>query len=205
MYPHRIRLRGPWELLEPEHRRVTVPCRWSDFGIATGPVRVLRRFGYPGFLDSEERVWLTFGAGDEAKAFLNEQLMGDVVPGGAEFEITSLLQQRNRLEMQVAKPIVGLGEVALEVRRTAFLKDVQVARDGQVLRVTGKVVGEADGPLDLYVLMGRSTAGYTTVEAGKTFEVQAEALEGSVRVELVRGAVVWYQVFVSRPESSLGG
>src|SRR5262245_97069 len=67
MYPHRIRLRGPWECQPlapdgPPPRRVTLPCRWADGGLGDfrGPVRFRRRFGYPGRLDAHERVWLTF-------------------------------------------------------------------------------------------------------------------------------------------------
>ena len=186
-------------MLEPEHRRVTVPCRWSDFDIVKGPVRVVRRFGYPGHIDTEERVWLTFaGCEDGAQAMLNEQLLGNIAEHGAEFDITSLLQQRNRLEIAVAAPseAAGMGEVALEVRRTAFLKNVRATPQGTKLHVAGDVVGHGDGPFDLYVIVGRSPAGYTTVRAGTRFQMEADLLEGSVRVELVQGALVWYSVTV---------
>ena len=69
-YPHRIRLRGPWECepLErqplgdlPAPRRMTLPCRWADGGLPdfTGRVRFRRRFGYPGQIDDWE---LAFGS-----------------------------------------------------------------------------------------------------------------------------------------------
>ena len=90
MYPHRIRLRGPWEC-EPQERRpptaeplpppfrVTPPCRWADAGLHgfTGRVRFRRRFGYPGRIDAHERVWLTFaGANARAEVMLNGVALG---------------------------------------------------------------------------------------------------------------------------------
>ena len=71
MYPHRIRLRGPWDC-EPLARlapgasdgalpppgRMTLPCRWAEGGLTdfAGRVRFRRRFGYPGRIDAHERV-----------------------------------------------------------------------------------------------------------------------------------------------------
>jgi len=81
MYPHRIRLRGPWECEPlarfvvsadgrketstvdlPASRKMTMPCRWSEGGLKnfSGRVRFRRHFGYPGRIDENERVWLTF-------------------------------------------------------------------------------------------------------------------------------------------------
>src|SRR5881227_2389651 len=98
MYPHRIRLRGPWEC-EPLARsvvradvtrelrqeelppkcRMLLPCRWSERGLHdfAGRVRFRRRFGYPGRIDAYERVWLTFaGAGDRSLVALNGSELG---------------------------------------------------------------------------------------------------------------------------------
>src|SRR5262249_56300484 len=58
-YPHRIRLRGPWEhepLLAavegaplPPPGSLRLPARWADGPLATftGPVRLRRHFAYP--------------------------------------------------------------------------------------------------------------------------------------------------------------
>jgi beta-galactosidase/beta-glucuronidase len=136
MYPHRIRLRGPWECEPlarlgaddraepPPARRMTMPCRWGEAGLAdfAGRVRFRRRFGYPGRIDSHERVWLTF-AGIEAVAEvrLNDHFLGrrEGKDGPFEFEVTPLLQARNELivDVEAASDRGGLwGEVALEVR-----------------------------------------------------------------------------------------
>src|SRR5579875_585868 len=116
-YPHRIRLRGPWEC-EPllrygdnvEHPlpppcRMTMPCRWSEGGLPdfSGRVRFRRSFGYPGRIDAYERVWLTFaGIGGKAEARLNDHLLGRIADAGEtpvspdiEFEVTPLLRPRN--------------------------------------------------------------------------------------------------------------
>src|SRR5262249_54082839 len=92
MYPHRIRLRGPWECEPPalpgqsekEHavlpkpRRITMPARlaahFADFGAG---LRLRRRFGFPGRLDDFERVWLTFAAiQGQAEIVLNSTPLG---------------------------------------------------------------------------------------------------------------------------------
>ncbi len=226
MYPHRIRLRGPWDC-EPLARedagppaapvRVTMPCPWRDSGLAgaAGRVRCRRRFGYPGRIDADERVWLTFaGFSATADVALNGHALGRRTRADCPcaFDVTSLLQPRNELVVTIESSTDddGLwGEVALEIRRTAYLRGIEVSlgRDaaGARLRVTGQVVGHSAGPLDLYALVGDRTAAYAQVQAAETgapFELVAEPLDPElapagapvVRVELVEGAVVWYRV-----------
>src|SRR5262245_62144083 len=146
MYPHRIRLRGPWEF-EPLARhpgegpaarqeplppagRMIMPARWGEGGLRgfAGRVRFRRRLGFPGQIDQEERVWLTFaGLEGQAEVRLNGQFLGrrDGALGPFEFEVTPLLQVRNELQVEVEAPddSGGLwGDVALEIRRTAYLR-----------------------------------------------------------------------------------
>src|SRR5262245_251699 len=146
MYPHRIRLRGPWNceplsrrLEHPDGRiemidqglppalRMTLPCRWSEGGLAhfAGRVRYRRSFGIPRQLDDCERVWLTFaGADSRASIWLNDRFLGehDGAADPFEFEVTLLLRDRNELiaEVESRETTGGLyGEVALEVRARA--------------------------------------------------------------------------------------
>ena len=83
------------------------------------------------------------------------------------------------------------------MRCQAFLRDVRVWADAE-LHAAGLVVGEADRPLDLYVLLDGSTLAYTTVTAapeGTPFHIIAEkppARGLAARVDLVYGAVIWY-------------
>jgi hypothetical protein len=237
VYPHRIRLRGPWEC-EPLARlrvgpdgqvepldgpmpprcRMTMPCCWDEGGLAgfAGRVRFLRRFGYPGRIDAHERVWLTFaGVHDTAEVWLNGRPLGRRAgaDGPFEFEVTDLLRERNELAVIVEAPAGGgglWGEVALEVRCTAFLRGLRLwATDEGDLHAAGEVVGTAERALELYVLLDNATVAYATVEAapaGKPFEVVAPAAAAErpappgaeapatheVRVELVNGATVWY-------------
>lgn len=229
MYPHRIRLRGPWEcepLLRrgenaneplPSALRMMVPCRWSEGGLLrfTGRVRFRRSFGYPGRIDIYERVWLTVadigGVGDVR---LNNHSLGHI-DAAAEFEVTSLLRPRNELvvDLEGAAEDGGLsGEVALEVRCTAFLRALRrsaiLKEDRVELRVTGQVAGVADRQLELYLLLDRSVVGYQLVTAkpeGQPFEIivpdvpmiNCRGPDGRiqvipVQVDLVNGAVVWY-------------
>jgi hypothetical protein len=115
--------------------------------------------------------------------------------------VTALLEPRNELlvEVEVADNGRLWGEVALEVRCTAYLRDVRVWVEQGELHAEGHVVGTAERPLELYVIQDRSTTAYATTEAtpdGTPFHLTgARAGQGApqmVRVELVNGASVWY-------------
>ena len=101
-----------------------MPCRRGEAGLPgfDGRVRFRRRFGYPGRIDVYERVWLTFeGVADDAAIRLNDRVLERNAEAGAtlEFDVTSLLQARNGLVVDVEGTAErgGLwGEVALEVR-----------------------------------------------------------------------------------------
>jgi hypothetical protein len=226
MYPHRIRLRGPWEC-EPLSRRggsselpqpctVTMPCRWRDVGLGefAGRVRLRRRFGLPRQIDNYERVWLTFaGLTGVADIWVNGQSLGRCCEADCPFEreVTALLKPRNELvvELEETGGDGGLwGEVALEIRCTAYLRSVHAwlaQQDGSLfLHAAGAVIGVAERPLDLYALLDGRTVAYITVEPrpdGTPFQITSEALErrhsfdpAEVRVELVNGGTVWYRV-----------
>lgn len=219
MYPHRIRLRGPWEC-KPQARaegtvaplpppfRMTMPCHWSAGGLVdfAGRVRFQRRFGFPGRLDAHERVWLTFAGADRvADVWLNGTFLdrheGD---GPFEFDVTGFLKLRNELIAVVVGSAQrgGLwGEVALEVRCTAYLRGVRIERDSEFLHAVGQVVGTAERPLDLYLLLDGATIAYTIVTAspsGQEFHLISEKVEPAsepqqVQLDLVNGASVWYR------------
>jgi len=215
MYPHRIRLRGPWhcEALErfgagevPPLCRLEVPGRWKDAGLGdfAGRVRFRRRFGKPARLDAFERVWLTFAGVDGRAIFsLNGQEIGSCegTNGTFEHDVTALLQERNELAVEIhsADGNGGLwGEVTLLVRCTAWLAEVRCEKG----RVSGKVVGSADRPLDLYILVNGATIFYTLARPtpqGERFETALPPDKGAaseVTIELVNGAVVWDRVVV---------
>src|SRR5260370_19250674 len=153
MYPHRIRLRGPWqcELLahrpeQPNVRResmadssspgqtIKMPCLWTETGLVdfTGRVRFRRRFGVPRKLDDFERVWLTLsGAKPGAEVSLNGRLLGlpDGKADALEFDVTQALQERNELVIELEKKDETGGPwtyVALEIRCAAFFLDLHL-------------------------------------------------------------------------------
>jgi hypothetical protein len=220
MYPHRIRLRGPWEcepLAAPETsapRRIHLPCRWDDAALAdiTGRARFRRRFGYPGRIDAHERVWLIVaGTAERLEVSLNGVPLGEQAGGpSGEFDVTALLRPRNELVIDTAMPAErsgAWGEVALEVRCTAFLRKVRLWIEGPGasanLHVVGEVVGASEGLLELYVVCDRAVASYATVTAredGQPFHLLAaipvprEGQTVRARVDLVNGASVWYTV-----------
>jgi hypothetical protein len=237
MYPHRIRLRGPW-VFEPLARLIrlpdgtsrytasdlpapfhmNMPGRWRDAGLLdfAGKALLKRRFGLPRRLDANERVWLTFaGAHASAKVSLNGQALGEQAPasGPFEFQVTELLGDRNELVVEIESSDNGgglWGEVALEIRCLAFLRDLRAWTDSSGRRavVEGLVVGEKNdsraspdsAPLEIYVLHGRRTVGYaavTAARAGRPFRVTseefAEPAQGEVLVQLVQRATIWYE------------
>jgi hypothetical protein len=205
MYPHRIRLRGPWRI--EDAGKQTVP--WSELAGGSQHLRARRSFGFPGRIDAYERVWMTFGGlPAAARISLNGSILGrqENAETPFEFDVTALLQGRNELTVELLEPPIagaGWGEVAMEVRATAYLRNVRAHRDGATLRVTGEVVGTCDRPLDLYVLADNKTVHYSTVAAraeGQSFTVTCDkAAVRQVRVELVNGASVWYRWECSEP------
>src|SRR5947199_2618117 len=131
MYPHRIRLLGPWDyesIVAPGEPaatpgRITPPVRLHSIGLH-GRLKLTRRFGYPGRIDPYEHVWLAFSeVADRADIALNDQPLGAELAASFEMEVTHLLEARNRLvvHLEAESSSAGLGEVALEVRRDAFL------------------------------------------------------------------------------------
>lgn len=214
LYPHRIRLRGPWECvplaapagtIAPMPRRITMPGRFADHGLAGFAGRALftRKFGYPGRIDDHERVWITCAGMDGmAEIRLNNALLANEHLGPFGFDVTAILKQHNRLEVTIAADSdrAGLwGEVALEVRCSAYLRDMNAQRreDGE-LEVAGMVAGTCDSTLELYGLADRGNAHYQLIEArpeGTPFRFSIPPRTPPVqrvRVELVNVATVWY-------------
>jgi hypothetical protein len=215
MYPHRIRLHGPWECeplaapdqpIPPPPRRIRVPARLHDAGLSdfAGRVRLTRQFGYPGRIDEYEHVWLTFAdVVGQADVALNGTTLCTGRSAGLEFEATSLLASRNRLEviLDAASGDAGLaGEVALEIRRDAFLRDVAACHGpGGTIRVTGFVVGSSIMPLELYALAAGQHVYYSPIAAcaaGQPFDFAftPESPPQQVQIELVCVAERWYVV-----------
>ncbi|HEX4592047.1 MAG TPA: hypothetical protein VH120_19085, partial [Gemmataceae bacterium] len=153
MYPHRIRLRGPWEAepLDPpgETRRVTMPASLAECGLGDyRRVRFRRRFGRPRQIDAHERVWLVGeGIVGRGSVKLNGFNIGEIGPGTFEFLVPEELAERNELtiELTADSPDDGLrGDVALEIRCSAYLRAVRsCAGDGGRLRIGGDVAGES--------------------------------------------------------------
>lgn len=216
MYPHRIRLRGPWNWDALGSDRVLasgkaiMPAAMAELtpSAVVEQLRCQRRFGYPGRIDSHERVWvLAQGLSAAAAINLNGTLLGLVEPRrSAAFDATTLLQARNVLDINLAGPFDdGLlwAEVALEVRATAYLERVAFAARPGEIEVQGFVVGHCPRTLDLYFLAGRHCLAEQQVEAteaGTPFVLRAsdhllqnESNKG-LRIELVDTAVCWYTV-----------
>jgi len=136
MYPHLIRLRGPWECVPIDAPgsaavRVTPPC---DVRQVLGPdfrgrVSLRRSFHAPVSLVANEALWLVIeSVGGPARVTFDGLLLGEIAPGRDvvwEWDVTQRQRERMTLEIEAT---VGdraggptLGAVRLEVRdaRTA--------------------------------------------------------------------------------------
>src|ERR1043165_3062900 len=210
-YPHRIRLRGPWQYQTVSRAEqaaclptVTMPCRFRDISLTKSrdTVRFVRKFGYPGHIDESEHVWLTCqGVGGLREVRLNGHLVSQLPCETFAFDVTPLLADRNRLEVLIHPDSddAGLwGEVALEIRKDAYLTDVhlhQTKEDG--LRIIGKVMGTSPQPLELYTLVDDQHTDYRTIQPtpdGQAFQVDLPGLSAArhtVRVELIHISCIW--------------
>jgi hypothetical protein len=204
MYPHRMRLRGPWDFepqgaSAPPPGRLLFPAVWPDarLGEWSGRVVLRRKFGYPGRIDEHERVWLIGeGVAGPAEVRLAGQALGVVSGDHFAFDVTRLLAKRNLLEVELdAGPERTRlwDDIALEVRATAYLDGVRTTREADGRFVEGRVAGSADRPLEVYVLIAGRNCSYEVVEAGKSFRMPIDAT-GPVRVELVHVSTVWYVI-----------
>lgn len=216
MYPHRIRLHGPWQVESSTPgigpARLVLPLAHSGTqpGI-DGRVRLRRGFGYPGQIDPHERVWIAVHGAGSAQVSVNGVALGQaphpsLLPASAPFEcdITHLLAARNELVLDTE--VVGATglptDVYLEVRCTAWLSRVRAERAAPGFLVLGEVAGPLDRLLEVYLIVGRTTAGYLTVSPEaqeRYFRFPIAHTDEPLRVELVSGASIWYRAEVVLP------
>ena len=216
MYPHSIRLRGPWEYEPlarvlgderplPSPARVNVPSAWPDADFV-GRVRLVRRFGAPSNIGDDERVWLRLPPLPEGSVL---HLNGKALDVARELDITDHLRQRNELRIELdiddGQPIWE--GAALEVRALAYLDDLEVVRTPTHVGIQGVVRGSIDSMLELYLVADRHPLGYSTLAPGDDprFELLIPARHDdgaevkSLRLDLVSGAVIWY-TYETTPE-----
>ena len=209
MYPHRIRLRGPWEcepIEGPPPRRVFMPSGWLAAGLEGfhGAARFTRKFGYPGQIDEGEHVWLICdGCTGCEEVRLNGQVLTQDRVQSFAFDVTPMLTARNRLEVLISGDTddAGLwGDVALEVRRDAYLADVSVLNAERGITIAGNAIGTSPQPLELYTLVDNRHADYRKIQpkpAGEPFRIELPEVTSrnqAVRVELIHISAIWYAV-----------
>jgi hypothetical protein len=188
-----------------------MPSRWLDAGLVDfhGIARFTRNFGYPGNIDETEHVWLTCdGCTGCREVRLNGQRLAEEIGPTFAFDVTKIMADRNRLEVLIAgeSAAAGLwGEVALEIRKDAFLENLYVERAPSNVTVSGIVVGVAPQPLELYTLVDGRHLDYRTIPAtsdGTPFKIELPDLPSNsqtVRVELINISSIWYVVELSIP------
>lgn len=133
IYPHPIRLAGPWEyalpgatgeVAEPDWLPIRPDRDWEHTFDAAfrGAVRLRRRFNRPAGLEAHESVWIVFeGNRGSGEVRLNGGLLGALSPAQplTEFEILPVMAPHNELLLDLQ--LEGRGErwetVRLEIRR----------------------------------------------------------------------------------------
>jgi hypothetical protein len=206
MYPHRIRLRGPWEILNPDgsKTRVDVPGGWSGLINVNSSISLVlqRGFGLPRTLDQDEDVYLVCDGGGQASLRLNDSTVSpEHVSGGViEWKVTPLLRPRNVAELTVT-PQPNSPQVTLEIRGPVFLRSLTEAPDGW----TGRVIGENRPHMEVHLLAQGRVVERVSARANQPFALvrPLELPEGSYNpqaplwtIELIELANRWWSVDV---------
>jgi hypothetical protein len=214
MYPHRIRLRGPWDtkFTSSEGRvteaRINLPATWAALSRdIVGPIQLVRNFGRPRELDADEHVWLIWSdVSQTGNLWFNGNLVLDAMPKGGAFDVTSLIEGRNELTIEIGSPgspNARLGDFALEVRGMVYLEEVQFVREGS--QVQGVVRGEPVQNLELYLLLFGETVHRQLIEASpkgvlfcipcpRPSAVPETSEFPPIRLELIAGSNLWWRV-----------
>lgn len=200
MYPHFIRLRGPWETVDDagQKRRIHMPGDWHT--IAAQQRHLSRKFGLPRLLDADESVILVCNFVGLTECALNGSSLAasHVAKDAIEFEITKLLQPRNEVIMTWSASTEP-PEVALEIRGPVFLRDVHPTADGWA----GQVIGESRKHLEVHLLAQGRAVARVPVQANRPFVVNRPEVmpEGAYNpqappwsLELIEMANRWYSL-----------
>lgn len=227
MYPHRIRLRGPWEAKfassdgQSEEKRLNFPSTWAALPQdLNGPVRLVRNFGRPRELDENEHVWLTWsGVTATASLQFNSDLLGNAISHSGSVEVTSHIRERNELIVEFGSPGspgAGFGDFALEVRGPVYIEGARFVPEGS--SVEGAVRGELVKNLELYLLMFGLTVHRQLIEllpSGMAFSIPCPRPTAvpktrefpPIRLELIEGSNLWWRVDLpvdfASPDSSI--
>lgn len=216
MYPHRIRLRGPWELALPgaPSRRIRLPDEWTARPGFPGPSRfeLRRQFGVPRLIDPDESIWLVWRGTRPLQVMLGDTVLLEHFEAdpGVEYDLTTKLQRRNEivatLDRWDACPVVSL-----EIRGPYFLRGLRWLPE--INNWQGVVVGPEGGDVELHLLaFGRCVARVAAAaspDGRPVVVVPPTSLPEGVyyrsadpwRIELVEGANQWFTQTVEGEES----
>ena len=110
---HRIRLRGPWDLLPvgsndesitgAAPRRVHFPTSWPVEELNSSTLSLRRSFGTPGGLGDNERCWLEIASDFQTEVALNGRRLASWAGGLVRMDVTRLLLARNQLVLDFKK------------------------------------------------------------------------------------------------------
>jgi hypothetical protein len=191
----------------------------------TGAMIIRRRFGAPRRLDEWERVRLVQDEMPHCRSYWRLNGVALQWPDTAaddeptcvywpmQVDVTAILQERNELVVKIeawTNDAESFGGAVLEIGCTAYVRRIRVrprrVTNGWGLPTEVDLAGEDDpGPLEVYALIDGRTVGYQTVQLTGDGVTQFFALDDHVipngstaqlRIDLVRGAVIWDAVEV---------
>lgn len=120
MYPHAIRLRGPWEFSfldasPAASGTTTIPGFWTaaQLGSHRGPIELRRHFNWVARIEPTEVVWLSIDRClGSATVSLNGQELGAIgYPWGEHrFDATALLRPNNELKLRIEPGTLGIAD-----------------------------------------------------------------------------------------------
>lgn len=217
MYPHQIRLRGPWEAVVGGRSpiRIQLPAEWDQLTLLPGneEVNLMRHFGRPRLFDEDEKVFLICRYPGTVAAELNGHILriANRFQHSTEWTVTEQLKPRNVLT--VALKVANLDrppEVTLEIRGPVYLQDVTFGHNN----ISGKVMGQFRQNLELHLLRNGRLETTISGQANQEFafqltqEVDADSDDWNNHtwsVELVEAANCWFKVEVPSQAKSQSG
>jgi hypothetical protein len=211
MYPHRIRLRGPWTLKAGPCETFSVSLGETstpELDSTTGAIQLYRRFSWPQQLQPHERLWLVLERSCVSGGALNDRalVLTAVAHDHQECDVTSLTRRSNQLTLDISagRSHQAFPNVALEVRCLTFLRQTtwRIDQNNRRLEISGQLVGVHETPLELYVRVGEVNVFYTPAHANERcsmFQYQSEIPAASneqtaIQIDLVSGGVIWHRV-----------
>ncbi len=127
---HRIRLKGPWEILRPdaesgEFGQFSMPMDWRQlFGEVAGTACFCRNFHLPSGLEPQDRVMIHIpnGTGEVTDFSINTNTVKPCSSDPLKFDVTEHLASFNRLQFSLSFDPIAQIDLPGGLWETVFLE-----------------------------------------------------------------------------------